>query len=384
MSKAMYAFSGDPPTFGHLNIIERVARTFDEIIVGIGVNPDKKYMFSLDSRKKMTAKMVEHLSNVKVISFKGLLINYAYQNGIQSVVRGIRNTTDLEYEQTIHAVGASQRLDIETYCLFADSKLAHVSSSSVKALQKESGFIHDYVPLHVKQALEIEMSNRYMLGVTGTVGAGKSTACKKIKKWCDVYKVPCTYIDLDKIGHDILNKLKEPAYVDLRRNLMYYFPKHVLQKDGFVNRKVLGQLVFEKPDLLVLLNELMKKPILVRLVEALREATGLVILESALFVEAGILNICNNNILLVTVEPDEQRERLKERDYGKEQIERRINSQYSQEEKLKKIKEEIRHCNHGSVFNASTQMDKILRNVGYPLTGITPVSWGFDGDLFKS
>jgi len=312
MSKAIYAYSGDPPTFGHLDIIERVAKTFDEVIVGIGVNPDKKYMFSLNERKLMTAKMVKHLKNVNVTSFEGLLTNYAYENNIPTIVRGIRNTADLEYEQTIHAVGASQKLDIETYCLFADNNLAHISSSSVKALQKESGFIHDYVPLHVKQALEITMSNRYMLGVTGTIGAGKSYACELIKNWCDSNKVPCTYIDLDKIAHDILNKLMEPAYVNLRKGINNHFPQDVLQKGGFIDRQKLGALVFSEPTYLAILNNLMKKPILVRLSNALRKASGLVLIEAALFVEAGILNICNNNILIVNVDRDEQRQRLQE------------------------------------------------------------------------
>lgn len=368
MSKAIYAFSGDPPTYGHLDIIKRAAKTFAEVIVGIGVNPDKKYMFPLEEREQMTAKMVKGLPNVSVTSFEGLLFNYAYEKNIPTIIRGIRSTADLEYEQTVHAVGASQKLGIETFCLFADTNLAHISSSSVKALQKESGFIHDYVPLHVKQALERVMSNRYMLGVTGTIGAGKSHACGLIKDWCEKNGVPCTYIDLDEVAREILNVLTEPAYVSLRQEINGRFVEDILQPDGFVNRQLLGELVFEQPDLLKILNVLMRKPILVRLVDALRKSVGLVLIEGALLAEAGLLDICNNNVIIVDVDSKSQWTRLKARHYKDEQITRRIESQFSTEAKLKIIASSIKKSGHGSVsFFKGSCMRNILEMVGYPL-----------------
>jgi pantetheine-phosphate adenylyltransferase len=370
MSKAIYAFSGDPPTFGHLNIVERVAKTFDEVIVGIGVNPDKKYMFSLEERKQMSEKMFGKIPNVKVISFEGLLVNYAYENSIPNIIRGIRNTQDMEYEGIVELVGASQNLEIEVYYLFADAKLAHISSSAVKALQKESGFIHDYVPLHVKQALEGVMSNRYMLGVTGTIGVGKSYICNLIKKWCDCNGVPCTYIDLDLIAREILNSLTEPAYVTLREEINRVFPVNVLQEDGFIDRQKLGELVFEDNMYLELLNSLMEKPLLVRYVDALRKASGLVLVEAALFAEAGILNIVNNNVLLIDVADSTQIERLRNRKYKEEQIDRRINSQYTTERKFKKIQEAVDRQNHGNFMqydpSFELSMEVVLKAVNYP------------------
>lgn len=336
MSKAIYAFSGDPPTFGHLNIVKRVAKTFDEVVVGIGVNPGKKYMFSLEERKQMSKQMFEGIPNVTVVSFEGLLVNYAFENSIPNIIRGIRNTQDMEYEGIVEMVGASQNLEIEVYYLFADVKLAHISSSAVKALQKESGFIHDYVPLHVKQALEIRMSKRYMLGVTGTIGAGKSHTCRLIKKWCGDYGVPCTYIDLDEIARQTLNELTEPVYVELRKEISSQFPGG--------------------------------------LVDALRKASGLVLVESALFVEAGILRICNNNVLLVNVSDKDQQQRLKERRYDKEQIRRRIESQYNEQKKLDIINEERERHNHGSIHqcvsSGGLNMKSVLGALGYPIEKI--------------
>lgn len=370
MSKAIYAFSGDPCTFGHLNIVQRVAETFDEVVVGIGVNPKKNYMFSLEERKDMAERMFKKLSNVTVTSFEGLLVDYAYEQGIHTIVRGIRNAQDLEYEQTVHTVGASQKLGVETFCLFADSSLAHISSSAVKALQQESGFIHDFVPLHVKQALEREMSGRYMLGVTGTIGAGKSYSCKAIKKWCDSNGVPCTYIDLDKVAKEILNERMEPAYVKVRELIALTFPPNVMQDDGFINRAEMGKLVFNDHVSLGRLNSMMAQPILVRLVDALRKATGLVLVESALLVEADMMKICNNNVLLVTVDKKRQRERLQERKYAKGQVDRRISSQFTEDMKFLKIKEEIEKHGHGSVWKFTpnlTSMRAVLGSAGYPI-----------------
>ncbi len=281
----------------------------------------------------------------------------------------------MEYESVVQRVGASQEPDIEIYYLFADSQLAHVSSSSVKALQQESGFIHDYVPLHVKQALEIEMSNRYMLAVTGTIGAGKSYRCKSIKKWCDENGVPCTYIDMDEIAKQILNVLTEPAWVTLRKEINKSFPENVLQEDGFIDRKKVGELVFNNSMYLSFLNGLMEKPIQKRLVNALRKASGLVLVESALFAEAGIMNICNNNIMLVDVDGKEQRKRLEGRGHDKEQTDRRIHSQFTHQEKLRIINEERDRCGHGNLImcdaswgaDMDASMEILLKFVDYPV-----------------
>ena len=105
----------------------------------------------------------------------------------------------------------------------------------------------------------------------------------------------------------------------------------MIRKPG-INRQKLGNLVFNEPTFLAVLNGMMEKPILVRLVDALRKASGLVLVESALFAEAGILRVCNNNMILVNVSDEDQHQRLKDRKYDEKQIQRRISSQYDAEE----------------------------------------------------
>ena len=179
MKRAIYAFSGDPITYGHIDIIKRALKGFDEIVVAIGVNPDKKYMFSLDERKEMAEKSLAGIPSTKVVSFEGLLVDYAYENDIPVIIKGIRDQVDTDYEKIIHQVGESQELDIETYILFARPELSHISSSTVKAIQKEHGRIEKYVPLYVKQCLEAKMSGQYIVGITGEIGAGKSYVSEK-------------------------------------------------------------------------------------------------------------------------------------------------------------------------------------------------------------
>lgn len=158
MKRAIYAASLDPITFGHIDIIERAVQMFDELVVAIGANPDKKYMFSLEERVDMARYSLAHIHNVRVTSFSGLLVDFAYEQRADAIVKGVRDVKDFSYEQLLHQVGVSQKLGIETILLFARKDLEHVSSSVVKAIQKEQGFIHEYVPLCVKQRLEERMS----------------------------------------------------------------------------------------------------------------------------------------------------------------------------------------------------------------------------------
>lgn len=160
MQKAIYPFSADPITYGHMNIIERAATSFD-LIVGIGSNPAKRYLFSLEERIEMTAKA---LPRIAVKSYDGMLTDFLRDNHAKIMVRGIRGPEDLEYEKTLDAVYKSQA-SVETYLLFAEPHLTHISSTAAKALQQAAGDIISYVPIHVKQKLEEKISGSYRLGL---------------------------------------------------------------------------------------------------------------------------------------------------------------------------------------------------------------------------
>lgn len=145
--KALYTGSFDPLTNGHLNIIERAAKLYDEITIGIIVNYSKKSMFTLDERKAMIEETLNHLDNVKVECFSGLLADYVNENNFNVVVRGLRAAMDFEYEiQMAHMNARLFDEQVETVFLMTDPKYSFISSSMMKEVHSLGGSIDGLVP----------------------------------------------------------------------------------------------------------------------------------------------------------------------------------------------------------------------------------------------
>ena len=145
--KALYTGSFDPLTNGHLNIIERAAKLYDELTIGIIVNYSKKSMFSLEERKEMIEETLSHLDNVKVEFFSGLLADYVNENKFNVVVRGLRAAMDFEYEiQMAHMNARLFDEQVETVFLMTDPKYSFISSSMMKEVHSLGGSIEGLVP----------------------------------------------------------------------------------------------------------------------------------------------------------------------------------------------------------------------------------------------
>ncbi|MBQ8298684.1 MAG: pantetheine-phosphate adenylyltransferase [Clostridia bacterium] len=324
---ALYAFSGDPITRGHLDLIERAYRLFPNLTIGIGVNPEKKYTFTLEERLDMVKHCTKHLPNIKVVSYTGLLVDFVYENNIDVVIRGIRNSKDLNDEYTLHLAQKSQGMQFETIPLFTAPEFSHVSSSVVKAMTKEQGKLISFVPMHVKQKLEEKMLGQYIISVTGTIGSGKSYVTEKFVELGKAKGIEVHNIDLDKISHDILSTLKEPKYVELRETIVKKFGEAIRNPDGSINRKILGEIVFNDPEKLAQLDELMQNPLEERMRREMYNKKGIILINAALLLEKGLLHYSNNNILIMTVNEEKQHERLKLRGLTEEQISHRVSSQ---------------------------------------------------------
>lgn len=354
MAKALYAFSGDPITYGHLNIIQRAARAFDDLVVGIGVNPSKKYMFSLEERTRMAKEAVADLENVSVVSFKGLLVSYAYEQGIQVLIKGVRDSKDFDYEMLLYQAGESQKLGIDTHLLPARQDLIHVSSSVVKSILIEQGEVHTYVPIHVQQALYERMLGQYIVGITGETGVGKSHIGSLFENWGKAHAVPVHHIELDDIANQILTELDDPVYKALRLKIAAEFGYELIDPKGTIDKKVLGEIVFKDPELLRRLNAIMDLPLSVRLKREMYGKRGIIVINAGLIAESDMMYLCNNNIILVTVARDIQRERLRRKQLTDKQIERRLHSQYSAEQKQERILQKIKEQNHGSLWQVDS------------------------------
>lgn len=371
MKKAIYAFSGDPITKGHIDIISRSSKFFDQLIVAIGNNSEKNYTFDINKRIEMTKTALSKIKNIKVISFKGLLVDYAYENNIPLIIKGVRNTDDFIYENKLHSSGETQKLGIETFLLFANPSLSHISSSGVKQMQIEQALIYDLVSVNVKEELEKKLSSQHILGITGEIGSGKTFVCNEIIKLAKKNNINIHHIELDEIGHSIYKELKEPVYDDIRKKIVKEFGNKVSNKDGTINRKRLGEIVFNNKSKLKKLNEIMFKPMLVRFRREIYGKKGLILFNAALLAESDLINLCNNNILLIKCDKKIQEKRLKDRKLNKDQIKRRLESQYSYSEKRKIILSKINENNYGNLWefnnsgneNIKTLFEKIIKKL---------------------
>ena len=160
-TKALYTGSFDPLTNGHFNIIERAAKLYDELTIGIIVNPSKKSMFSLDERKSMIEDTVAGLGNVKVDCFSGLLADYVNGNGFNVVVRGLRASMDFEYEiQMAHMNARLFNESVETVFLMTDPKYSFISSSMMKEVHTLGGSIDGLVPEAILERMNALSSSK--------------------------------------------------------------------------------------------------------------------------------------------------------------------------------------------------------------------------------
>ncbi|MBQ1833507.1 MAG: pantetheine-phosphate adenylyltransferase [Treponema sp.] len=151
---AVFPGSFDPPTFGHLNIIERCSRLFDEIDVVISVNPDKKYLFTDKERYDMLREITSVYKNVSVHICKTLISDYCAKAGAKVLLRGIRNTNDFSYEFDLSLINRSLNQNVETLFVPTEQRYFLIRSSSIKELARYGGDISAMVPPVVEKAIK--------------------------------------------------------------------------------------------------------------------------------------------------------------------------------------------------------------------------------------
>ena len=149
MRKAIFPGSFDPITLGHQDIINRALPLFDEIVIAIGINADKKYMFSLEDRKRFIEKTFENEPKISVITYEGLTIDLCHKINTNFILRGLRNPADFEFEKAI--AHTNRRLSkIETVFLLTAAKTSYISSSIVRDVIRNHGEYELLVPEAVR------------------------------------------------------------------------------------------------------------------------------------------------------------------------------------------------------------------------------------------
>ena len=149
MRRAIFPGSFDPITLGHVDIINRCLPLFDELVIAIGVNSTKKYMFSLDKRKDFIEETFHAEPKIKVVTYEGLTVDFCHEIEADFIVRGLRNPSDFEFEKTITQV--NRRLSkIETVFLLTSAETAFISSSIVREVIHFKGDFQSMVPPSVR------------------------------------------------------------------------------------------------------------------------------------------------------------------------------------------------------------------------------------------
>ncbi|MEK4845800.1 pantetheine-phosphate adenylyltransferase [Bacillus sp. FSL W8-0183] len=146
--------SFDPVTLGHLDIIKRGAKIFDELYVCVLNNSSKKPLFTVEERCELIRQATKELPNIKVESFHGLLVDYAKQKEAKVILRGLRAVTDFEYEMQGTSMNKVLNDDIETFFMMTNNQYSFLSSSIVKEVAKYHGSVKELVPQEVEAALK--------------------------------------------------------------------------------------------------------------------------------------------------------------------------------------------------------------------------------------
>lgn len=160
MKTAVYPGTFNPITNGHIDLVERASRLFDNVIVAIGVNKQKTTSLSTDKRVALARKVLAHVDNVEVVAFETLLIEFVRQRGASVILRGLRTVADFEYE--FQLVGMNRALDpgIETIFMAPDEHLSYISSTLVREIASYGGDISRFVHPLVAEAMREHLAEQ--------------------------------------------------------------------------------------------------------------------------------------------------------------------------------------------------------------------------------
>ena len=370
MKSCIYAGSFDCFHNGHANIVKRALKAFDQVRILVANNPKKKYLFNINERLNI----IHHYFNdtrivVDILSDTSLVSDYAREKGVQSILKGIRNIQDTEYEKMLHEITVSQENGIDTFVLFSDPKDQKISSSSVKELIKFNADVRDYVPLYTKQMLEIAQNGQYIMGVTGGIGSGKSFITNLMSH--NIFQInglSTINVDLDVISNNITystayDSNQEVIYLRSKvfELLGLHYPLYGTHVHDSLLKEKLKNRVFSDAEFNAQLG-ILYRPVMIREIrKQIAGKSGLIILNGALLVDADMHYLCNNNVVVVSSSDFEVNERLMHRYNDQAEVNRRINAQLSSIEKLGVLNQSIKSDGHGtSVLLENCKGDSIV------------------------
>tara|TARA_B100000965_G_scaffold385084_1_gene385976 strand:+ start:206 stop:688 length:483 start_codon:yes stop_codon:yes gene_type:complete len=154
----IYPGTFDPIHMGHIDIVERASRIFDEVIIAIAVNIDKNPLFTIQERMDLADGATSHLKNIKTLSTEGLIADFAKEHSACGLIRGLRHVSDFEFEFQMATMNNHLNPDVSTLLMVTSDKYVHINSSMVKNVSKLNGDIAKYVPKNVLSALKTKFN----------------------------------------------------------------------------------------------------------------------------------------------------------------------------------------------------------------------------------
>lgn len=158
-TRAIYPGTFDPITNGHIDLIERAAKLFKHVIVGIAASPSKQPRFTLEERVALVNSAITHLNNVEVVGFSGLLVDFAKEQQASVLVRGLRAVSDFEYEFQLANMNRRLSPDLESVFLTPAEENSFISSTLVKEVALHGGNVNQFVPVEVANALLLKLKS---------------------------------------------------------------------------------------------------------------------------------------------------------------------------------------------------------------------------------
>lgn len=355
---AVFPGSFDPFQNGHystvISFLKLNPKAFLYII--IGVNDEKKngQTFTTEEKIFLIQQTIpkKYLRRVKIVPYSKIIANYLYEQNIQMFVKGVRDQKDFEYESWIATVNALFSGSPKTMLIpQTNPVLTNVSSSNFKNFVKWGLKATDFAPALTREAMELRLRGQLLIGVTGGIGAGKSTFAREIeeisKRNGNKDRTKIYHINLDDLGKVIHSADQTPRFLQIRKQIAKKFGRKLMRKDTSIDTHELGKIVFSSPEKLRKLTAMMMEAILYLLRKKLEElGKGIFLIESANLVEQDLTDLVNENIIHIRANRKAQEERLRKRGLSDEQIMRRIDFQLNDTERLYKIREKQRKEKH--------------------------------------
>ena len=159
MKSIIYPGTFDPIHNGHIDIVKKVSKLFDQVIMVVAVNKEKNPLFSEQERKELIRESISDINNVNVTSFNGLVVEYAKEKNALAIVRGLRHVSDFEFEFQMAMMNYNLNPQVTSMFMMPDEKYIHLNSTIIKDVSRLGGDISDYVPENVKSALYIKYNS---------------------------------------------------------------------------------------------------------------------------------------------------------------------------------------------------------------------------------